>query len=196
MNNNIKSAKLTLSHFAFGGVLNQNGIAVSNAYGSTDAFKLNTTWTNIDMRDVLGDMYDEYDEFNLVLTNMTSASHLNWSNTLANFGSASANDEINYIEITGLDFKNQGYDQMTKRNAAKATIHGLYFPNDSPSIPLFFNFSDYPMTFRKSYASPSTNINITFKTIIGGVPITDYDHRCIFNFSIYPVLESKTNKDI
>ncbi len=190
MNNNIKCAKLSLSHFAFGGVLVQNGIAVSNANGSTDAYKLNTTWTNINMQDVIGDMYDEYDEFNLVLSNMSSTSHVNWSNVLANFGST-PNDEINYIEITGLDFQNQGYDQMTKGNAAKATIHGLNFPNPTVPVPLFFNFSDYPMTFRKSYASPYTNINITFKTIIGTVPVSDYDQRCIFNFSIYPVLESK-----
>ena len=139
MNNNIKCAKLSLSHFAFGGVLVQNGIAVSNAYGSTDAYKLNTTWTNINMQDVLGDMYDEYDEFNLVLSNMLNMSHLNWSVLLGNFGDL-PNDETNYIEITGLDFQNQGYDQRTKTNSSKGVINGVYFPNPTTAIPLLFNF--------------------------------------------------------
>ena len=186
MNNNIKCAKLTLSHFSLISS-QQNGIAVSNTYGFTDAFKTNCTWTNINMRDVLGDMYDEYDEFNLVLSNMISMSHVNWSVVLANFGDT-ANDETNYIEITGLDFQNQGYDQKTKTNTAKGVINGVYFSTNAPPIPLLFNFSDNPMTFRKSPSSPNTNINITFKKLSdGGVPISDYDYRCVFNFNIYPV---------
>ena len=190
MNNNIKCAKLTLSHFPLI-TTQQNGVACTTAYGYTDAFFTNCTWTNIDMRDVLGDMYDEYDEFNLVLSNMINMSHVNWSVAIANFGDT-ANDETNYIEITGLDFQNQGYDQKTKTNAPKGVINGVYFPTNATAIPTIFNFSDNPMTFKKSYASSTTNINITFKKISdGGVPISDYNYRCVFNFNIYPVIESK-----
>ena len=185
MLSNVKCARLTLSHLNF--YTAQNGIAVSNAYGFCDAFKTNTTWTNIDMRDVLGTMYDEYDEFNLVLTNMMNFPHVNWSNALANFGDT-PNDEINYMEITGLDFLNQGYDQKTKTNVSKGVINCIYNPTNTTAVPTLFNFSDNPMTFRKSGSSSSTNINITFKKVTdGGVPISDYDYRCVFNFIIYGI---------
>ncbi len=189
MKNNIKCAKLTLSHFAFYSGL--NGVVVSNVYGYTDAVKSNCTWTNIDMRHVLGDMYDEYDEFNLVLSSMINMSQSNGTYTIQNFGDT-ANDENNYIEITGLDFQNQGYDQKTKTNAPKGVINGVCFPSPTTATPTVFNFSDNPMTFRKSYSSSNTNINITFKkNSDGGVPASNYDYRCIFNFNIYPVGHSK-----
>ena len=37
-----------------------------NNNGFSDQYHTNMTWTNINLRTVLGDMYDKYDKFNLV----------------------------------------------------------------------------------------------------------------------------------
>jgi hypothetical protein len=37
----------------------------SNQYGSSDTYQLIQTWNNINLRTLLGDMYDKYDLFNI-----------------------------------------------------------------------------------------------------------------------------------
>jgi len=39
-------------------------------YGTVDQYRTNITWNNINMRLLLGDMYDRYDLFNLQLVNI------------------------------------------------------------------------------------------------------------------------------
>ena len=179
MTSNLKCAKLTLSHLIFGGGM--NGSIVSNQYGITNGVKSSCIWYNIDFKNLLGDMYDEYDEFNLVLSSMFHMSQTNVGG-FAIFGTSDS-DKSNYIEISGLDFKNQGYDIKTSTNQPKGTIGGFSL-GQAPSV---FNFNDSPMTFRKS-TTTTTNIQIDFKRVLDGtVPISNYDYRCLFNFCIYGV---------
>ena len=80
-------------------------------YGYTDANRTTMTWNNINLRTLLGDMYDQYDYFNLCL------------NTIAT-GQAGAIDNVDknnlnlYLRISGLPWSNQTYNVKNGSNSS------------------------------------------------------------------------------
>ena len=48
-------------------------VNATNQYGTVDQYRTTYTWNNINLRTVLGDMYDKYDTFNLCLNTVSSA---------------------------------------------------------------------------------------------------------------------------
>ncbi len=71
-----------------------------NQYESCDVKLTNFTWNNINLRTLLGHMYDKYDLFNICLANVTQ------SNGAGNFG-ATNDDIIVQIYLKGLPFINR-----------------------------------------------------------------------------------------
>jgi hypothetical protein len=80
----------------------------STNLGVTDDYQQNHTWYNINLRTLLGDLYDKYDYFNLKLISIMSLDTKGGIDTV----------EENYVNVkmSGLTFVNQTYDVNNKCN--------------------------------------------------------------------------------
>jgi type IV secretory pathway VirB6-like protein len=95
---NKQVAKLVLSTYGF--VANS-----TNSIGYMDTYAQSFTWNNINLRTLLGDMWDKYELFNLSLVEMAAGV------SVFNF----VNDNLNVaINISGLSFSNCNYDTNQK----------------------------------------------------------------------------------
>jgi len=82
------------------------------------------TWKNINLRNVLGNLYDKYDTFNLSLS-FVSADHPTTSyvnGNVATFGAGDSTNLINNIYISGLPFINSTYQQSLSHNGISAFV--------------------------------------------------------------------------
>lgn len=109
--------------------------------GSINKSLSSITWNNIDLRTLLGDMYDEYDEFNLVLKQVAS----NQAN--ARFEGTPFNSRGVYIKMSGLPFLNSTYDIVTRRKKTSTILGAFNIPSGGWVSQLF---SDSIVTFGKS----------------------------------------------
>ncbi len=86
----------------------------TNNIGSSDQYYTNMTWSNINLRTLLGNMYDKYDKFALVpvayLSNVGDGT----------FGTAN-DDRIVTINIAGLPFTNNNYKAVQRQT--KLVLH-------------------------------------------------------------------------
>ena len=92
----------------------------TNAVGTADAFFLNMTWNNINLRTLLGSMYEKYDRFVLVPTQIQSA------NGSGAFGTT-PDDRSCLIFVRGLPFTNNTYNVSTLTNQNYAFVNFLRF---------------------------------------------------------------------
>lgn len=152
---NTKKATLVLKTSDLLSVSNNNvlnGSIYSSKYGSFNKQLSSFTWNNINLRALLGDMYDMYDEFNLCL-NQISTSALGPDTLLDNRSC--------YINMAGLQWVNQAYNFKTGNNGTMATIGTFTFnanPSPNPTRSQFFNESF--LTFRKE---PNEQCNLTLE---------------------------------
>ena len=84
-------------------------------YGKINKYLISMTYYNIDLRTILGDMYDKYDKFNLVLKCFSTS----FSN---GFISKDLDDRGVAFKISGLPFINQTYNAKTGRNESVALL--------------------------------------------------------------------------
>jgi hypothetical protein len=135
----------------------------SNQYGSCDLYRLTQTWNNINLRTLLGDMYDKYDLFNLCLNTITTAGY--GQNGYA-IGSSSADNLNVIVKLSGLPFINQTYSVKQGCNTSICPISSFLFTNSGTinnitTTQLFFSNNCY--TFGKS--QQSCNITIQYGTV-------------------------------
>ena len=163
---------------------NESNIGVSN---TTNSILL---WKNINLRTVLGEMYNKYDLFNLSLKYVGSSKlnpvflDIENSNIIVN--------------INGLPFINQTYNQSHFCNTSNAVL-GLYtIPNtvNSVSSQCFYN-SDY-LTFGKN--QELVNINMFFTRIVDNEPPPISLANCtypefVFILDIFGIDKEEGNKN-
>ena len=127
-------------------------------YGFCDEFGTDFTWYNINLRMLLGDLYDQYDFFNMSLISVS----LSRCNAL-DPATADDNDYENrnvQIKMSGLPFMNQTYSQTTRNNIGFATIGVLNIPTTAITTNQFYNNTSNVITFRKD--QDLCTINISF----------------------------------
>ena len=125
--------------------------------GVCDAYRQNMTWYNINLRTVLGDLYDKYDYFNLSLYFISTDTQCNLS---------AAADKATYMKIGGLPFTNQTYNVTNKANGTLCTMATFNFQS-SASVQQNFYGSGF-MTFAKN--QELVNINIQYTRLQDDVP--------------------------
>lgn len=135
-------------------------VNTSNQIGSCDAYRQNMTWNNINLRSVLGDLYDLYDYFNLSLYFISTDT----SSTLANGNYA---DKAIYMKIGGLPFSNQTYNVKNRSNGTLATLCTFNMPGANGTVQQNFYGSNY-LTFAKN--QEQVNINIQYTRLQDDVP--------------------------
>jgi len=151
-------------------------------------------WKNVNIRHLLGPLWDKYEMFNLSLKTVIKAS-----------SSATNNNYACSIWMTGLNFINRTYDIKTKTLTREACVGGcdLFAPSTATGTGAVFHFEKYNAMFRKG--NPIVDLTIQLKNSDGNV-YTFNDGRVEmanatnghmeFIFDIYPIkgYETKPNQ--
>lgn len=130
----------------------------TTAIGQCDQYRQNFTWFNINLRNLLGDLYEQYDYFNISLVSMSSSAA---SATLQ----GNIDDKTVYVEMSGLPFVNQTYDQPSQNNHTSATLTIYQIPTTAIASTQQYNNSQINvLTFGKS--QDLCNINIALLRVL------------------------------
>ena len=89
---------------------------INNQYGTIANNRCTLTWKNINMRRVLGSMYDKYETFNMYLYQVSQSQGFGGSTT------CNANQQLVDIRIKGLQFLNNGYNATSRNNTSSAFL--------------------------------------------------------------------------
>ena len=130
--------------------------ATPSTIGVSNANKSQLNWININLRTLLGDLYDKYDTFNLRLTGVNG-------NALT-YGTA-AIDRLHVVNISGLPWINCTYNTSTKMNTDTCQIASFAGGNNT-SFNVNFESSAIA-TFTKCQ---NTDITITLLKMDGTTP--------------------------
>ena len=153
-------------------VFSTNG--TTNAFGSGNSTLSSFTWTNINLRTLLGDMFDKYDRFLLLLQNISNAS------PTATPGTA-VDDRAFLINMSGLSFINSNYVQKFQSNTGSVIICPYIVSGTNAQRQLYNNFA--VATFIKQ--NDIVNITINYTRIEDDAAVSTtvvYGHACfIFN---------------
>ena len=162
-----------------GTILPSGGAAASNQFGSRNANFNIFTFTNINMRQILGSLWDKYDKFNLICNS------IGFSATGATF---SASSRRMWYEIEGLQFINNlrvttGYKQGN--GFTQQFFYNQNFVNDC-------EYGEPPMSINTFRKPESENVDLTFNcwcSVNGGSIQTVQLNSQTFTFSVVGVKE-------
>ena len=93
-----------------------NNATVDNQFGTIANNRCTLTWKNINMRLVLGVMYDKYETFNMYLYQISQSQGFGGSTTCL------TNQQLVDIRIKGLQFLNNGYNTTSRNNTSSAFL--------------------------------------------------------------------------
>ena len=99
------------------------------------------TFNNINLRMLMGDMYNQYDYFNLLLNTVSCSA--------AQAGLSEA-DRFIYIKMTGLPFINQTYQQSTGNNGQYVYVTTYTLPTTAINTNQYYNNPANVITFNKN----------------------------------------------
>ena len=155
--------------------------------GQINFTRTQITWNDINLRLLLGDMYDSCDLFNLNIIQLAST-------TPSGFG-VSQEDRTITLQIDGLPFINQTYNFKNRCNTTTATLC-CFTITAATNVPFVANFTNNSLTFGKN--QDICDIRITYTRVsgerinAGNVPALD----AIFLFNIFGVTkEPSYNND-
>jgi hypothetical protein len=131
---------------------------VSNSIGTINAGKTEYTWYSVDLSQVLGDQYNKFEYFNLVLR------CVQYGTGVGAFNLINVNEKQVSIVASGPSWVNSSYDVGKRRSTAEATIGAINVPN-SQSYTVFFD--NCLTTFRKT---PTFDFTIKLITLKGTPP--------------------------
>ena len=157
----------------------------TNSVGSANATGTKCTWNNINLRVLMGDMYDKFDRFNLNLNTIAT-------NISLAIG-ADADHRCCYITIDGLPWVNNSYNQKTNTNTSSIVIASCVFVSQGQTTQYYYG--NNTTTFIKN--QDIANITITIRKIIDDALPTTVNPfpKIIFIFDIEGV-EAYRVKDI
>ena len=146
------------------------------------------TWNNINLRILLGTMYDKYEMFNLCLVNISTGA----SNSLL----GNTTDDLNVaVNISGIPFINQTYNALTGNNTTSSTITTFQFQKNL-CVNQYFYGSNY-ITFGKSQDQCNLSINLSkvsdYSTVLNaGITLSYPNVSYIFSIIGIPNQNDKT----
>ena len=122
---NVENASLVLRSFDLN--------TTEDNYGVVNSTNTVMTWKNIDLRTLLGTMYNNYDLFNLTLNSIATSKVKQAYNATASanngYAMGDAENLATMVQISGLPFINQTYDMKTNVNKSTTLIGAFTFPN-------------------------------------------------------------------
>lgn len=165
--------------------------STASATGVTNQKRTQMTWNNINLRTVLGDMYDKYDTFNLCLNSVSCGT--TEENLGPNYGDSDIDNLQHLINISGLPFINQTYSQKNSCNTNSAVLGTFLYPSSTTTVGYRVYNDSGVLTFGKS--QEQCNISITLTRVFDGAdPDSLYSFpKTTFIFSILGVAEKNKN---
>ena len=142
----------------------------------TEASNQGFTWLNIDLRDVLGDMYDRYTLFKLTLVQIEF-------NTLGTF--TGQDEGLVFLNMTGLEWEGASYDYASQSNLLSARVAILFFADGTQTCQPTYTTTG--LTFRKD--KPFCNIRLNYTKTTDGVSLSNksFTTTTAFRFVITPI---------
>ena len=134
------------------------GSAYDSAQFSANQKMSSMTWKNINLRDILGDIYNKYEYFNICLNTVSTSQ--------ANLIDANPDSRNVSIKLSGLNFINQGYSSKSLNNNSDTTVIGAFNFVNSTSVTKEYYGSNMA-SFRKS--SDIVDIKIEYAKIVDDV---------------------------
>ena len=150
-------------------------LVLKTSDGISNASKTSTLWQNIDMTEVLGEMYQQYKYFNIVLQNVLQSSGANIN---------AGNDLMPLIYLSGLNFRNQNYQSLTNTIAYPAYMGS--FVTQTTTVNTVYPLQNSPIATFSTL--DIVNLTLSFTTI-SGAPTSTYPNY-IFIFQIFGVLDN------
>ena len=126
--------------------------------GTADTLGTTFTWNNINLRVLLGDLYDQYDRFNLNLNTVATGKSGSYS--------GGEDERANYITITGLPWVNNTYSVSSSGNTNATVIASMYIGSAVQNTQYFYG--NNTTTFTKN--QDVCNITSFLKVIDGAKP--------------------------
>ena len=161
---------------------------VDNQYGTITNNRCTLTWKNINMKQVLGEMYDNYETFNIKLYQITQ------STTLFTGSAFNVNSSLFDVRISGLPFINNGYNIVSRNNTNE-----IYLTSIAPTLANYTNagivITSNPvcLTFGKCTEVVNITIDIkntkdqTYPVIAANTAIGQF----LFHFKIFGIPKEK-----
>ena len=143
----------------------------TNAYGTSNSTNTSFTWTNINLRTLLGDMFDKYDRYLLLLQNISHA----YSAAIG-----TGDDRGILINMSGLSFVNSTYNQKLQSNSGALIICPYIFVSSNVQSQIYNNFA--VSTFIKQ--NDIVNISINYTRIKDDTATTVTYPHMVFIFNI------------
>ena len=176
---------------------NFKDVTVNNQYGTIANNRCNLTWKNINMRRVLGEMYDKYETFNMYLY------QINQSASFSSLSPSTNNQLLVDVRIKGLSFINSTYNIVSRNNTNTAHMTSYVLNNTASNglgiiTPLY---NPTILTFGKNaeYVDITIEMKSTYKqdypTIVEPVnqgPPNSFG-TFIFMFKFYGILSKDKN---
>lgn len=172
-----ESVSLVLKHSDISTSLNSD--TASSDLGSWTNGKQKTTW-NVNMKILLGHLWNKYDTFLLRLNQVSYSS--------ADFPATNNIDQQVVVTMSGLNFVNSTYDQATGRNSTK---YSMLILGMEKSRAIVNNYA--PNVSICNFKKGSENIDITIELLraTDGLPasygIVDKFPHMVFSFDIIPL---------
>jgi hypothetical protein len=153
----------------------------TNEYGTMNSFFSNFTFTNVNMRRIIGTMWDKYNKFNLVCLNVGIGSTAT---------SLSGNQRNQWFQIEGLQFINclsTTTSSSFSQSVAYTPFYRYVSANTSDSDT--FSVPDSLISFRKP---ESENVDLAFQMFTanqGGAALDPQMNQFSFTFAVVGIKE-------
>lgn len=152
---------------------------VTNNVGTINASRTSITWYSVNLENILGDLWNRADLFNLRLRYISYNSQVAWG--------ASLNDQMVYFQMDGPTWTNANYDTGRGCITSLSTIGGVNYGTTATSISFDDTFIN---TLRKQ---KTVNITISYVNANFLVPSLNANAqfpRTAFYFDLTPIIES------
>jgi hypothetical protein len=155
----------------------------TTSFGTMNTLGTEMSFSSISMKNVLGELYDQYDTFNIILNSVTVPQ------SPATYGAVGLNFNNIMLYMGGLAFKTSNtYSNITKTSQTQAMVGNFQIPTwvvNGPGTVLYFN-DTFCNTFGKF--EDYINITLSLRTPTGAlqVPAGLYP-QMVYNFTIVGV---------
>jgi hypothetical protein len=155
----------------------------NNTIGTCDQYRRNYIFKNVDWRQILGDMYERYDLFNLELVSVAHTDDRQYNNGVVTVQAGSnATDRIVNIHLSGINANNSTFDVKRQSNTDATVIATYQFYND-------FNksFTSNRLTFGKV---SKCDLNLYYTSVNTGIrpdTVTEFPN-VTYMFNIYGII--------
>lgn len=150
---------------------------VTNNVGTINDTRTIITWYSVNLEDILGDMYNQYDFFNLRLKYIQYNGQAGFATTV--------NDRTNSLQMSGLNFANSNYDTARGCNVGTTIIGTHIFGVNNPAVVTFDDA--YIITIRKQKSADITITYLNINNVAPSTPVGTQFPRSSFYFDLTPV---------